>query len=182
MKVKESYHCKCGEEINTLEFEEWIHYLPVDLLLDAYKSSGSKGFSNLLRHVSKNSVRECDACNASCPLQISLLNEPHIITIGLSWSTPTPERNTLRNFLVNVETHINSKDIFDTVQSSNAYTLKGVMCYSSSHYLVFVKVGRNWIKFDDSYCKIVGASWTSVFNCILENTLQPHTLWLEKSN
>lgn len=182
MKIRESYNCKCGEKVNTLEFDEWIHYISVDQVLDVNKTSGMKGLSNILRLVSRKSERECPSCTAECPLQVCLLNSPQILTLGLSWSTPTPPKNVLRSFLVNIESHINSKDFFDESKSSDTYAIKGVMCYSSLHYLVFVKVGKNWIKFDDSYCKLVGASWTSVFNSILENGLQPHTLWLEKTS
>lgn len=179
LRIEEYYECKCGRKTDPFDYNEWIHYIPVDLILDVWYQNKNYSFLKVLHKVAESDTRPCDICKSDMMLQRNLLNSPDVLSVGLSWSKSNPLTQELEDILDIIDTHINPKDVFNSA-ISNVYGLKGMLCYSAMHYIAIVKVGRNWIKFDDSTCKVIGASWISVADYLKRGLLQCHTLWYEK--
>lgn len=181
LSISENYECQCGKTTDMFRYDEWIHYIPVDMILMLKDSEERYSFSEMIFKASNNDSRPCDSCDGGeLVLKRRLTSVPDVLTIGLSWSTMNPHSVDIEELLNSIESQVNTKDMFSETPS-NVYMIKGVLCYSAMHYLTIIKIGRNWIKFDDSSCKIIGASWKSVSEYMKQSLLQCHTVWYERS-
>lgn len=180
LKIVEYYEChRCGEKKDAIRYSKWIHYIPAESLLELYQRSKDNLFSHLIGKTNHNDSRPCEKCNSHLVLKRKLLNLPDVISMTLSFSKSNPMLQELTDLVDAIDTHINTKDMFDQAMSC-VYSLSAMLCYSAMHYISIVKVGRNWIKFDDLSCKVIGASWESVSLYLKKGHLQCHTLVYEK--
>lgn len=181
LQVVDYYECnKCGSKNNEYRYNEWIHYIPAELIIDLYNNSDETIFSNLIRKTKYKDSRTCDKCHSMSVLKRKLENLPDVMAMTLSFSKSNTMLQELMDLVDVIDTHINIKDMFDIAKSC-IYSLRAMLCYSAMHYIAIIKVGRNWIKFDDQTCKLIGASWERVSSYLKSGHLQCHTLMYEKS-
>ena len=86
-----------------------------------------------------------------------------------------------------VQSFVNLKSMFNAsaieIDSSHLMVLRGLVCYSGSHYVAFSRSTsfQTWLMFDDANVVEVGVTFETVIQKCVRSTFQPSLLFYEAS-
>ncbi|EQC42432.1 hypothetical protein SDRG_00167 [Saprolegnia diclina VS20] len=195
--VGEEAHCpKCHTKMTAATYDTMVMAASTAQLHDHIVRKKARTFDKLLAHVVAigGGTRKC--ANSRCrntdllPSSLKLKALPQVFTVGLSWPNAQPSSGYLGHIVSSIAPTIDLTRVFPNLIADglalphgggNDAHLMGVFCYFGHHYLTFLfqPSTNEWLSFDDTVVKRVGASWSDVQKVCLENHLQPMVLFYD---
>jgi hypothetical protein len=109
-----------------------------------------------------------------------LLSRPRVLTLALVWESAGAAPAAIGATLRAVGTQLAAGALFAGAADAGVYRLRGVVCYSRSHYSAFAlseELGA-WLLLDDAHVSVVGG-WAEVGAAVVARRLQPSLLFYE---
>eukprot|EP01130_Rhizamoeba_saxonica_P016062 TRINITY_DN7349_c0_g2_i1.p1 TRINITY_DN7349_c0_g2~~TRINITY_DN7349_c0_g2_i1.p1 ORF type:complete len:345 (+),score=50.19 TRINITY_DN7349_c0_g2_i1:496-1530(+) len=106
-------------------------------------------------------------CKNNCPggyiqYQFGLLNQPNNLVFNLIWPVQNGRISYTQKIFDIIVTELDISEVFGyTPSNSGYYILNSIVCFSCSHYYIYMKKSNNWVLFNDSVYLYIG-SWNEV--------------------
>mgnify|MGYP006155268563 CR=1 FL=1 len=110
---------------------------------------------------------------------------PSVVTLGINWKTGRPDRALVAALLQCIDPFIDPNALFDanddTCATERVGRLCGMICYYGRHYVAcfWSEAQAQWLTFDDSYVRPVGATWAEAVAHCSQAKYQPLLLFYE---
>jgi len=139
---------------------EFVHYVPTFPIPGIQEALGTNNFERVMRHQLSQCDTSCQVCAGPMATQLTLLNHPKVLTLGLNWSSGDPPMQELDAVLTVLSPTFVIQDLFASpnLPPEAVAQLTGMVCFYGNHYVAFhfSRTAKKWVRFDDSDVAEVG--------------------------